>query len=112
MQMVPPAQQLLWPLSGRCRPCAIPVDMPGSFGVCWLSSQIKQVHNFSKRKQSSFRVVQGKTAEPWLLHEFEEDFYDEELRLMVNFFWSCSCVVAAAPCLTRFLRMPLTFTPR
>ena len=24
-----------------------------------------------------------KTAEPWLLHEFAEDFYDEELRLVV-----------------------------
>ena len=24
-----------------------------------------------------------KTAEPWLLHEFPDDFYDEELRLLV-----------------------------
>lgn len=24
-----------------------------------------------------------KTAEPWLLHKFEQDFYDEELRLLV-----------------------------
>ena len=24
-----------------------------------------------------------KTAEPWLLHTFEQDFYDEELRLLV-----------------------------
>ena len=24
-----------------------------------------------------------KTAEPWLLHTFEKDFYDEELRLLV-----------------------------
>ena len=27
--------------------------------------------------------MQEKTAEPWLLHEFEEDFYGEELRLLV-----------------------------
>jgi len=25
-----------------------------------------------------------KTVEPWLLHDFPEDFYDEELRLVVN----------------------------
>jgi riboflavin kinase len=25
----------------------------------------------------------SKTVEPWLLHEFEDDFYDEELRLVV-----------------------------
>lgn len=24
-----------------------------------------------------------KTAEPWLLHTFEQDFYDEQLRLLV-----------------------------
>jgi Riboflavin kinase len=27
--------------------------------------------------------VQERTAEPWLLHEFEEDFYGQELRLVV-----------------------------
>lgn len=27
--------------------------------------------------------LQEKTCEPWLLHEFEDDFYGEELRLVV-----------------------------
>eukprot|EP00803_Ostreobium_quekettii_P006302 evm.model.scf_1417.2 EVM.evm.TU.scf_1417.2 scf_1417:21041-29177(+) len=30
-----------------------------------------------------FYKNEKKTAEPWLLHEFPEDFYDEELRLVV-----------------------------
>lgn len=29
--------------------------------------------------------LQEKTAEPWILHDFEEDFYGEELRLVVRF---------------------------
>ena len=28
--------------------------------------------------------LQEKTAEPWILHEFEDDFYGEELRLLVR----------------------------
>jgi riboflavin kinase / FMN hydrolase len=29
--------------------------------------------------------VQEKTVEPWILYEFEHDFYGEELRLVVGY---------------------------
>jgi len=32
---------------------------------------------------TSSHTSSGKTLEPWLLHEFDTDFYDEELRLVV-----------------------------
>jgi hypothetical protein len=34
---------------------------------------------------SAALLVQAKTVEPWLLHDFEQDFYGEELRLVVSF---------------------------
>lgn len=42
--------------------------------------------------------------EPWLLHEFEDDFYDEELRLVVVGYIrpEVTCRNASLPCLPMF----------
>lgn len=42
--------------------------------------------------------MQEKTCEPWLLHEFQDDFYGEELRLVVRL---AICAALRTPARTR-----------
>ena len=42
--------------------------------------------------------MQEKTCEPWLLHEFQDDFYGEELRLVVRL---PACAALRTPARTR-----------
>ena len=42
--------------------------------------------------------MQEKTCEPWLLHEFQDDFYGEELRLVVR---PPACAALQTPSRTR-----------